>query len=302
MYDDVLLATDGGPGPEGAIGRALDLARTFEATLHVLYVIDTGHEPPGLASDHREELRAAGERRARRATAAVRERAGELDVRTVREVREGSPYRRILEYADEAGVDLLVVGTHGRSGGGRVRLGSTAERVVERADVPVLVVRLADEADDADEADGDTAVPWSGHGAYDHVVLATDGSDAAERAADHGLALAERYGAEVHVVYVVDTTVYEFADTERSIVGPLERGGENAVEALASEARERGLPAGTHVLRGVPARTLLEYADGVDADLLAMGTRGPATAGERFLGSTTRRLLGRSGAPVLTVR
>jgi nucleotide-binding universal stress UspA family protein len=296
MYDDVLLATDGGPGTEGAIGRALDLARTFEATLHVLYVIDTGHEPPGLASDHREELRAAGERRARRATAAVRERAGELDVRTVREVREGSPYRRILEYADEAGVDLLVVGTHGRSGGGRVRLGSTAERVVERADVPVLVVRLADEADE------DTAVPWSGHGAYDHVVLATDGSDAAERAADHGLALAERYGAEVHVVYVVDTTVYEFADAERSIVGPLERGGENAVEALASEARERGLPAGTHVLRGVPARTLLEYADGVDADLLAMGTRGPATAGERFLGSTTRRLLGRSGAPVLTVR
>jgi nucleotide-binding universal stress UspA family protein len=293
MYDDVLLPTDGSPGAEAAIARALDLARTGGSILHALYVVDTGPEPPGLAGEHRDTLRAAAEGRGRQATALVRERAADLDLRTVREIREGVPYRQILEYAEEADVDLVVMGTHGRSSAEPARLGSTAERVLARADVPVLTVRLAT---------GDEQLPRSGYGMYDEVVVATDGSDAAERAADHALGIAERYGADVHVVYVLDTSVYELADAERSIVGLLEGGGENAVERVATEARERNLPVETHVLRGAPARTVLDYADGVEADLLALGTRGLAGQGERFLGSTTRRVLGRADCPVLTVR
>jgi nucleotide-binding universal stress UspA family protein len=293
MYDDVLLPTDGSPGAEAAIARALDLARTGGSILHALYVVDTGPEPPGLAGEHRDTLRAAAEGRGRQATALVRERAADLDLRTVREIREGVPYRQILEYAEEADVDLVVMGTHGRSSAEPARLGSTAERVLARADVPVLTVRLAT---------GDEQPPRSGYGMYDEVVVATDGSDAAERAADHALGIAERYGADVHVVYVLDTSVYELADAERSIVGLLEGGGENAVERVATEARERNLPVETHVLRGAPARTVLDYADGVEADLLALGTRGLAGQGERFLGSTTRRVLGRADCPVLTVR
>ena len=293
MYDDVLLPTDGSPGAEAAIARALDLARTGGSILHALYVVDTGPEPPGLAGEHRDTLRATAEGRGRQATALVRERAADLDLRTVREIREGVPYRQILEYAEEADVDLVVMGTHGRSSAEPARLGSTAERVLARADVPVLTVRLAT---------GDEQPPRSGYGMYDEVVVATDGSDAAERAADHALGIAERYGADVHVVYVLDTSVYELADAERSIVGLLEGGGENAVERVATEARERNLPVETHVLRGAPARTVLDYADGVEADLLALGTRGLAGRGERFLGSTTRRVLGRADCPVLTVR
>ncbi|MEF8840481.1 MAG: universal stress protein [Haloarculaceae archaeon] len=292
MYDDVLLPTDGSPGAEAAIVRALDLARTGESTLHTLHVVDTGPEPPGLGDDDRAVLRDAAERRGRRATALAEERADELGLRTVREVREGDPYREILEYVGEVGVDLVVMGTHGRDRGERSRLGSTAERVVALADVPVLTVQL----------EADAEAPRSGYGMYDHVVVATDGSDAAERAADHGLAIAERYGADVHVVYTVDTAVYELSDSERSIVGLLEQGGENAVETVAAAARDRNLPVETHVLRGGPERTLMEYADGLDADLLTLGTRGLAGVGERFLGSTTRRVLGRANRPVLTAR
>lgn len=293
MYDDVLLPVDGSSGAEAAIVRALDLARVEGATLHALHVADTGPEPPGLGADDRAALRSAAEPRGRRATALVAERAEELGLRTVREVREGDPYRRILEYVGEAGIDLVVMGTHGRYGDERSSIGSTAERVVALVDVPVLTVRQG-----VDEAES----PRSGYGTYDSVVVATDGSDAAERAAGHGLAIAERYGADVDVVYVVDTAVYELSDAERSIVGLLERGGERAVETVAAEARDRNLPVDPHVLRGDPARTLLEYADGVDADLLTLGTRGLAGVGERFLGSTTRRVLGRSDYPVLTAR
>lgn len=55
------------------------------------------------------------------------------------------PYRFILDYADEHGVDLIVMGTHGRTGPERVALGSTPERVITLADSPVLAVPLTDE-------------------------------------------------------------------------------------------------------------------------------------------------------------
>jgi len=62
------------------------------------------------------------------------------------ETRRGEPYRTILDYADEAVVDVIVMGTHGRRGLDRYLLGSVTEKVVRAATVPVLTIR-ADEAD-----------------------------------------------------------------------------------------------------------------------------------------------------------
>jgi nucleotide-binding universal stress UspA family protein len=63
-----------------------------------------------------------------------------VDIETV--LRQGAPHTTILEYADEADVDLIVMGTHGRSGIHRYLLGSVTERVVRTADAPVLTVRM----------------------------------------------------------------------------------------------------------------------------------------------------------------
>ena len=60
----------------------------------------------------------------------------------VTETREGVPHDTILEYAEEADVDVVVMGTHGRSGLDRYLLGSVTERVVRSAEVPVLTVRM----------------------------------------------------------------------------------------------------------------------------------------------------------------
>ena len=291
MYDDILLPTDGSPGAESATARAFDLARTSNATIHVLHVVDTGPEPPRLDSPEREELRRRSETLGRDATERIHERATDLGINAVQSVREGTPYRAILASVDENDVDLVVMGTHGRTGAERARLGSTTERVIALADVPVMAVRIV----------ADEEPPESGYGMYDHVVIPTDGSDAAERAADHALGIAERYGADVHVIYVVDTTTYGVEDAPRSIVGLLKEGGENAIETIAADARDRNLPVTTDVLRGVPHEEILEYATGADADLIAMGTRGLAAGGDRFLGSTTARVVRRSAVPVLTL-
>ena len=290
MYDTILVPIDGSPEAENAIVRALDLAQTGDATIHVLHVIGPSVPSIDVDSTQSEAWRQQSEKRGREATVKIQERAKDLGLDAVRTVHEGVPYQAILTYIDENDINLVVMGTRGRTGSDRVRLGSTTERVVTFADVPVMTVRTAE----------DSVVPESDYQMYDHVVITTDGSDAAARAAQHSLSIAERYGADVHVLYVVDTTTYGFEGAPGSLIGLLKQGGQNAVAEIATDARELNLPVRTGILRGVPYEEILGYASGVDADMIAMGTRGRTSETARFLGSTTARVLRRSDVPVLT--
>ncbi|WIV68357.1 universal stress protein [Natrialbaceae archaeon AArc-T1-2] len=292
MYDSILVPVDGTPGAEGAIARALSLARVGGATVHALSVIESGDDLAALDADEREQVRRSTERRGEQATEHVMELADDAGVEVVRHVRDGVSHRQIVAYADEADADLIVMGTHGERD---VRLGSTTERVIATADVPVMAVRLADGPEDVPSVAGVTT---------DRVVVPTDGSDAADRATDRALEIADLTGATVDVVYVIDRTIYDLEDAPRSIIGNLREGGETVLEEVAAEATERGLGVNTEVLRGAPDEEILAYADGVDADLLAMGTRGRGGGGrsDRLLGSTTARVVRRSERPVLTVR
>lgn len=146
MYDIILVPTDGSPTADHALREALDLASETGATLHVLYIVDTsaagwaavGSEEFGVESNQAlEYLHEEAEEVTAKATRAARE-AG---VEVVTAIDDGTPYRGILEYAEKQDVDLLVMGTHGRTGLDRYLLGSTTERVVRRSPVPVLTVR-----------------------------------------------------------------------------------------------------------------------------------------------------------------
>jgi nucleotide-binding universal stress UspA family protein len=291
MYHDILIPTDGSPGAEAAVTRALDVAQTYDATVHVLHALVPSPDFGGEPTTDREAFGRRSEKRGREATVRIRARAADLGLETVRTVTEGVPYAVIREYVAENDVDLVVMGTHGQTGDERSQLGSTTERVVTLADVPVLATRLED----------DVSAPDSRYELYDRIVVPTDGSDAARRAAEHGLGLAERYGADVHVIYVVDTMTYGLSDAPRSIVGLLEEGGQRAVEEIAADADDRNLPVTTAVLRGVPHEEIREYAAGVEADALVMGTRGRTAVSDRFLGGTASRVVRQSTIPVLTV-
>ena len=139
VYDDVLLATDGSTPASRALDRAVGLAIETGATLHVLSVVDTADLDLFVAPEADgvdDILRSAAEAAVDDAT----ERAEAAGVDVVRAVRVGAPHREICAYADEAGADIVVVGTHGRTGLSRALLGSVAARVVRSSTVPVLVV------------------------------------------------------------------------------------------------------------------------------------------------------------------
>ena len=146
MYDEILVPTDGSPAAAAAIEHAVTLAERFDSTVHALYVVDaTAYSTLEAGSGVVVE---ALEREGEGAVDAVREAAEAAGVPVSEHVVSGTAYKSILEYADEEGVDLIVMGTHGRRGLDRYLLGSVTERVVRSADQPVLTVRMPDEEEE----------------------------------------------------------------------------------------------------------------------------------------------------------
>ncbi|MFB6195302.1 MAG: universal stress protein [Haloplanus sp.] len=137
MYDDILLPTDGSDPATAAAGHAIDLADRYDATVHALYVVDSRMSPVSSALEE-SELRDLLDGPPPTEPVATRCRDRSVAVRTA--LRAGVPHEEIVDYCRTNGIDLVVMGTHGRTGVARHLLGSTAERVVRTADRPVLIV------------------------------------------------------------------------------------------------------------------------------------------------------------------
>lgn len=143
MYTEILVPTDGSRGMKHVTDHALALAELCGATVHVLYVVDeTAYA--AVPGDTRERVREALEGDGESATKAIAERAFERDIDVTREVRWGDPAVAIVAYAIENDVDLVVMGTRGKTGFERYLLGSVAEKVVRVSPVPVVTVHAGD--------------------------------------------------------------------------------------------------------------------------------------------------------------
>ncbi|MGB9957908.1 universal stress protein [Haloferax prahovense] len=142
MYDTVLVPTDGSARSLAAARRAIDLASAYGSSIRVLSVIDVDDLGLWTAADVPvERVRASLRDAAEMAVEEVASLAADAGVPCETTVRIGVPYREILDAVDEGDTDLVVMATHGRTGLEHAILGSTTERVVRLADVPVLTVR-----------------------------------------------------------------------------------------------------------------------------------------------------------------
>ena len=141
MYEDILVATDGSENADRAAVQAISLAESLDATLHVLYVIETRTAYDNAIVDVetvRENLQADGEA----ALTAVKERIAtrETELDFTRTMRRGVPAEEILAYVEEHDIDLVVMGATGQSAFKTVLLGSATEAILRSGLVPVLVV------------------------------------------------------------------------------------------------------------------------------------------------------------------
>ena len=147
MYDNILIPTDGSATANAAVTHAVDHAATYGARLHALYVVDIDAVNFGLGTEQVDRIKQGNfgemtelEDKANAATGAVVDAAAEHDVTVHEEVRVGTPHEVIAGYADNNDIDLIVMGSHGRSGVRRALLGSVTERVLRSTHIPVLVV------------------------------------------------------------------------------------------------------------------------------------------------------------------
>ena len=274
MFDDLLIATDGSDLATRAATQGIVLAAALDARVHVVSVADVREESPGVERERE---------RCRRFVDAIVAEALEREVPTDAVVRDGRPHDEILAAADERDVDLLVLGTHGRSGLRRWLLGSVAIGVIRASRRPVLTVGRSV-----------AAVPRD----VDRVLVATDGRQQGDAPVREAIALAETFEATLHALSVVDDVHSRLP----VVLEAFENAAEETTADVERRATERTLDVVTAVERGVPHDVIVEYAGDHGIDLVVLGTESRTGLERLAMGSVSQRVVGSAPAPVLTVR
>ena len=137
----ILFPTDFSDCAEHALKYAVELGKRFEAKLYLMHVLDTriyGHLEPFANTVW--SIYDAKEQAAKSIVEIVTEKEQKA-LHVESSVREGTPFVEIIKFAKEAEIDLIVIGTHGRTGLTHMLMGSVAEKVVRKSPCPVLTIR-----------------------------------------------------------------------------------------------------------------------------------------------------------------
>jgi nucleotide-binding universal stress UspA family protein len=137
---------------------------------------------------------------------------------------------------------------------------------------------------------------------YERILVPVDGSETAMVALAEAIDLADRLGATIHGLYVVDPRHYHGFTTEDIVLDALEREGDAALADLRERCRAREVPVETTTERGHPSAVICDFADENEMDRIVMATHGRRGLDRFLLGSVTERVVRRANVPVLTVR
>ncbi|MGB3563289.1 MAG: universal stress protein [Thermoanaerobaculia bacterium] len=288
----VLVATDFSDTAQAGIDWALELARTHQAQIVLVHGVmlpnratDFVPSPPDLT----EKLQEAASGRLNDAA----ERARGRGVEVITDLRIGLPSQAILEAAEERNVDLVVLGTRGLTGLQHLFLGSTAQRVVQHANCPVLTVHPGD----IDQ-----------HRQIRTVLVPTDFSRDAELSTTIALDLLAKQSREttlvlLHVYHLpYEYTAYGTIPTSLDYFKDVEGAAEDRLRKLAEPLASEGLSVKTVAREGYPPEIIVGEAEACGADLIALGTHGRSGLTHLLLGSTAERVVQHASCPVLTVR
>ena len=137
---NIVTATDGSENTQKAISYGIKLAKLSGATVHALHVVDISSVSQSWTAG-KETMREILTKDGQKATSKVKElgEASGVDIKEV--LLEGHPSKEIIDFAENNDIDLIVMGTLGKTGLDRFLMGSVAETVVRNSKVPVLVVR-----------------------------------------------------------------------------------------------------------------------------------------------------------------
>lgn len=290
MFSTILVPLDGSALAERVLPFAVRLARAAKAKLALVragvpskgYFPSPGDTGSALARQAESELLAVAETL----------RKDGVAVETLIYYDDEDVARAVVQAAGEAGADLIVMSTHGRSGVGRWVYGSVADAVMRYATVPVLLVPAACDRE------------WPVHRGL-RVLVPLDGSDVSGEAIPPAVELARVLEAEILLLQVVEPPSYAYASEYPYLTFDVDAELAEArkyLEMVAAELRAGGLVVSVHVASGSPASMIASVARDRGADIIAMATHGRGGLARLVMGSVATGTVQRSSVPVLVVR
>ena len=286
---NVLFATDFSPCSNAALPYALSVARRYRATLHAAHVMPSEADLLLMSPENWP------------AVAEAEDRWRQGHVEQLEHQLQGLPHNvltprgkvsdALAEIIEAHEIDLLVLGTHGRTGVRKLVMGSGAEEIFRRAACPVLSVGP------------NVSCKPNGEIQFQHILFATDFSEDSLAALPYAISLAEEDQAQLAILHVIDQPAAGIADLEAVTASLMRR-----LKQLVPPEAEPWCHAECVVEFGRqfagPAERILEVAEDRAADLIVLGVRlvrdklGLVT----HLASTTAQILTQAECPVLTVR
>jgi nucleotide-binding universal stress UspA family protein len=302
MLQSLLVPLDGSEFSEHSLPLACELARATGARLH-LALVHVPHPPDHFLSNtqfhfegldmeeydarHREEERAYLDE--------LVQRIGNGNTRVDTALLEGNVADELSEYADEVKTDVILITTHGHTGVSRMWLGSVADALVRHTTLPLLAIHPAEPG----RVPEDVAT-------VEHVLVPLDGSDLAEKILVSAAELVRATGADLTLLHVVSSTATMgprlFPILPDDIVSAMEK-ADGYLEDVAERMRAQGLEVHVQVAEHEkPAHAIVEVAQKIGVDLIAMATHGYGGFRRALLGSVADKVLRSSPLPLLMVR
>lgn len=299
----ILCPVDFSENSRRALRHAVAIARYNKATVTVLHVFSpapvaafgpgpVAFEPIVLTDIDRDQLLSD--------VKAFADSEGAPGVSVEALVRDGSAVDEIVDQAATMNADLIVIGTHGRSGVERLILGSVAEKVLRKAACAVMTVPHGLPED----ASADVVL-------YKRILCPIDFSDSSLHALKHATSLAREADGQLMVLHVVEHALEEADDMANIVydagmtIGDFLKEREEALRRRLQDVTDgarASCRAESLLTHGKPWRDVLRVAKEQRSDLIVMGVQGRGAADLLFFGSTTQHVVRAACCPVLTLR
>jgi nucleotide-binding universal stress UspA family protein len=275
---NILMATDFSNCSDRALRYALGIAQRYGATLHLFHWIDPAVylcAGPGAIQAARDACR----RDIQGLDTELHAKGLFGNIRDHVLVEDGELFEILPRVTSEQAIDLIVIGTHGRTGWNKLILGSVAERIFRQAPCPVLTVGPCV-----------TQSQLESGGPHD-ILLPVDFSSECEAAAPFAFSLAEKYGSRLTLLHVLKHGSEKTQDQTKTRLRDLAEFHEAAMDRTA-----------LLVTIGPPADSILGVALEKKADLIVLGVRAHQSLSDRLTWPNAYRIVCDSPCPVLTAR
>jgi nucleotide-binding universal stress UspA family protein len=289
----ILFPTDFSDTSSAALGHALMLAHRFDAVLTMLHAAAPNETAKDLRFPEVDPATDEFEDTLAEQLAQIVGAEPSRKIRLERVVhRNPDPVEEICSFSTSNNIDLIIMGTHGRTGLRHLLSSSVTEHVVRSANCPVMTVKACKQPAEA--------------APYFDILVPVDFSPYSQKALRYGRTLAHAFEANLHLLHVLDQPIhpahYGLGDDVLIRLNPeVQRRSQEELERLVSQLGAE-VRCQTHVREGRAYSEIVRFVQEEECDLVVMGTHGLSGLEHFLLGGTTEKVMRHALCPVLAVK